>query len=591
MFKRLMVFAVVLALSALALAPAAAQDDSAPDVTTLTQLAQYFPDDTPFFGAWRIDDAYIGTLDTLLARFAAAADVPYEQSLFEALDQIATQLPGGGAYRDTLGAWLGDTVAVGALSLTDLFDDKPENDSETPLLAAFELDDADRVTELLTFILTNQSYTVEETETYTLLLPPENEFFDEATVMITQDALFIANGRAPLPTDAVESTLAALPAFSDTLAQLPEATYNGVFYLNTPIVFETLAASPLMGGAGAAFETIEDIVVGQGFGFTILGDDSLVMDIVQPLGDTTDLQAAGFTVDADFGVIDPAFARFIPADTSLVLHGVNLRDNLTAQAQNFQAQLQLQQALLEANGFESADFDFDAIRQQITTAASLFEGATGLDPVEDVLAWMDGDFALVFDVSDHVLTAENASALAEALPVDFGIIIDAAGNADAAAATVSGIGDALAVLLENNDQAAISQETMGGSTVYRLTAQVPDLERPVEILIGSNDQVLAFGTERFVRFALNPDGGLESSAAYQDAQTYLLPGAVTAGYVFDQRLQDALGSVAGAFGQQDDPSLQMPRLLLSVFGQSSISAVTVEQTVIARGVLTLPIGD
>ena len=595
MTKRLVIILLALALTALSIVPLAAQDADAPTIESVTGLARFFPDTTPLFVSWRIDDGYIGTLDTLVTRAAESFDLPLEQSLFDLLDETASQLPGGGTFDSTIRTWLGDTVAFGVLSLNDLFDDKPENDNTTPFLVALDITDRDAARAFFEFILVNNSYTSEETDAYTLFLPPQNEFFNESYVMITDDALFVSSSQVALPLETIAAPLSSASYFIDTFALLPEPTYNGTFFFNVQGYVDALAAAPQFDEMGvdfnALFEAISTVVSAQAVGFTILGDDSLVMDIAQPIGDSAAFEDAGFAMLNNMGAIDPAFARFMPSETALVVHGVNLRDSLTVQAQNLQAQIEMQAEILENSGMADG-FDVDQIISSITTAGALFEGATGLDPIDDVLAWMDGDYAVILDVSDAATQIESIDQLANALPADFAIIIDATTDPEAAAAAVTGIGDALTVILETTEEVTITQETFGSANAYVLTVEIPDLNDPVQLVIGSDENVFVIGTERLVRFALSPDGGLDSDASYQDAQTYLLPDSSAVAYIFDTRLQNLLALAAGLANAQSDSQFRDASIILDIFGQSSISiAYGDDNTSFIRAVLTLPIGE
>ncbi|MDX2161220.1 MAG: DUF3352 domain-containing protein [bacterium] len=589
MLKRLILLALFLAVL---VAPTAAQEPT-PTTEDVTALAVHFPETAPVFIGWRVDDAYLTTLSDLLDGLNQTYDLGLNATLLEELDRISGAIPGiGGTYEEVFGSWLGDTIALGALSVAELYDDKPENDATTPWLVALDVDDSAAALEFWELALASMNYDVERTDNGTLFTPPPSEFIgSQPVVLITDEALFLASVENALPPNQTGGRLSDLALFNDTIAELPAPQYNGVLFVNTALFFGALAQEGgifsqmnMSGGLSQDyFDLLGSLISAQTWGFTILDGDSLVMDIAQPLGDLSPLEDFGLAGDFTLPPFDPAFARFIPAGTPVVLQAADLRSTLEINAANLETTLELQGDLLDQ---AAPGFDPEQIGAQLAQLGTLFEGATGLDPVEDVIRWMDGDYAIVADFSETLREARTFDDTTAAFPVDFAVIIDASTDPAAAQTAAQEIGDAIRVLTQGEDEISVSSETIGGVDVWVFAVEAPDMQAPIEILLGADENVFVVGTRHFVQFALAPDGGLDSDASYQAANAYLVPDAALAAYIFGERLESGLQYFLDNARESD---VQAARLLIGLFGQSSISSSFGDGTVsLARAVLTLP---
>ena len=135
--KRLWMFVLTGLLILTLAAPAAAVPP--PD---LTALAAYFPDKTQAFAAVRTDDGFINELDVVLEQMRIVmpdADMP--ESLMDELDAMVREQAEDGDFQSVFRTWLGDTAAVGVISLAPAFDDKPQNDDQMPMMFAVSITD------------------------------------------------------------------------------------------------------------------------------------------------------------------------------------------------------------------------------------------------------------------------------------------------------------------------------------------------------------------------------------------------------------------------------------------------------------------
>ncbi len=570
--------------------PAAAQDD-APTLDQVTGLARYYPASSPLFLSFRVDDAYIQTWSDLIERLNQQLDLGLDGTLVEELDR-GLMRGSGGDFDEMIRSWLGGTVAFGITNLVDLTDDKPENDSLTPWLIALDVTNRDEATAVWRQLLQFGDYTVEETDAYTLFDPvPRPYYGSEPLVMITDDALFIASVSGALPVVGAPA-LDQEPQFSENLAQLPEPTYNGVMFLNFAALYPVMLQSSMSGLTGASAQSMDqlmDMVSGltsvQVYGFTILDDDSLVMDAVQPLPDADALAAAGYP-DIDYstyGVVDPEFVQYVPSGTTLVFQMSNLRRYIEDAERSFAAAVELQMQMIEGTGISPEEVERQL--RQMEMAGEFLEGLTGLDLRDDVISWMDGDFVLALSLNPAFAEAVAGETMRTfPFPVEFAMIVDAESNPEAAAAAVAGLGDVAENFLGETGDVTVTQETIGGGEAWVITVDDSMVE-PFDIVIGSDEHVFVIGTREMARHALAPDGGLNTDAAYQAAQAYVPDNAVLAAYI----LGDSFPTIREMFeSTMMDYELQQLDLIFALFGQSSMSAWYSDEAAYMRGVLTLP---
>ena len=493
-------------------------------VTALNDLSRYFPQDTVVWFSSQLDDAFFSRIDSLVARFVAAlppeADVQVP-TIIDALD--STMASGGISFSADIRPWLGDTVAFGVLDIGEAARASlgPRSSTATlrsnmgdPIMAlAVAIKDRAAATDFLVKAIQENGSTVERSDQadYTVLSPPNN---DQAKVIIRDDVMLLTNDPGLMSGRLPSATLADSPAFNETYTQLPVDDYFMGLYLNLPtlkeIVDTALAGTPEYDMVKNLFEALGPQV----WGLTLLDDSSLTLDLAQIADVGGLLQTLGMS--SDLKPIDPSFARFIPADSALVSFGNNLKlafDNAMAQAN------------LEAN-ITGSKSSANTVAQDMQQFEATLTELTGLDLNDDILSWMTGDYAYFIGLNPE-LDLSNRFGMMQHFPADFGVVIQATDPA-AAAKVVDGVMKGLDRLLTTaaagNQDFTVSFETatIGGTDVHVVTLTSSQIPWPVELLIGSNQDVLFVGTRAAITTILLQDGTLLNAPVFSRAQSYVL---------------------------------------------------------------------
>jgi hypothetical protein len=510
LLRLLIVLAMLLGFGVTAPASAAAPVDD------LTALARYFPVQTPLYASLRTDAAYIDTLDGLLASLLdrlPPGTVPPDTGIRIALDAALADLIPDGTVAATVHPWLGDVAALGVTSL------EPNASNDPMFIVAAAIQDraaaAAFLEEALARDLTSGILApAREEGTYTVYRPTDST--NPTAILLGDDVLILS-----FMTDAVvlgvgAPSLAENEAFIDSVARLPGDAYDGLVYASGDAVAaartSTVSATP--NGV-----TLADAYTDSGLtvGLVVLDGRTLAMDIATDL-DEAALAAAGMDITAA-QPLDPAFLGYLPADAQFVVQSTDLASQFASQPESDRSEF--------VQGFQEA---------------------FGLDFEQDVLAWMNGDYAayLSLDMAFFDRMAEEGLGpdVLDNLPLDFGVVIEATDPA-AARALVAQLADRLPALIAESEvgeeltvsvtteaigdgQAAVLVVEPGTRDMLPLTLQVLVGE---EFLVGANDAVLALGTRAAVTAALAPAEGLASSAAFSAAQPYLVDGAATLAYI------------------------------------------------------------
>lgn len=580
------VILVALVLAVLAVVPAFAIP-----TTDLTRLASNFEADTQFFAAIRTDDGYIETLDGLLARvndlLPAGQSIPV--TLQQTLDQAFTRADGSGTFEESVRSWLGATAAIGIKNLDNAFDTDGSNDSETPLLIALESTDRQAAVDFFTASLPTGdpsgfvNYSMSEADRYTVFTPDGQFTEGSVHIFIADDVVLLTPQPVLIPGPALApSSLATSASFIDGVASLPGDDYNILLYLDlvglVESSFASMSTSSMDTATAASIEqltTAFEQLGAQVWGFTITDGRSLTIDIAQSVDYTAMIEATGMDMMLPLPAFDQAFTRFIPANTPLVIGGSALGPSI----QNALTSLEMQADQLAAQ----TGGDADDILQAFAQIEFAVQGITGLDLEDEILPWMDGDYALWVSVSPALgdLTSPNDINTLETLPVDFALLIETSDPAQTAL-LVTGIQQALESFVD--EDVTVTTEEIGGGTTILITAPIEGVDYPLELAIGSNDTLLALGTRSAVEYALAPEGpSLVDDPLYQESLVYALPGTSAYAYLAGNGLQPLVGLVA--FNSADAENFQF---VLDLFHSSSISSVTTMTEGVFRAVLTLP---
>jgi protein-disulfide isomerase len=558
-------------------------------VSDLTALAKYYPDTTLTFAAIRTDDAGIASVNTLIDKFRALLP-PGTIPPFDLQQELnkALQSQFKGDFKTVIRSWLGDTAAFGITGAEF-------NSAPTTLLVAVSITSQDKALAFFKKALASQissEMLVEKTQGDFKLLAPSSSSYDKTIYAFGKDVLLIASSQALLPLP--KSGLDTSADFTATLKMLPNPDYDILAYVKTSQFYSTMMQQSLRMGSQrpALFDNLGKVLGSAAYGFTLLDERTLVMDVVQRLGDTQALADSGIKLEYPTQPIDPAFASRIPADTPLVMQGTGLGPSVLNGFDNLRAFGDILQQEMQQMPDDPYKRDQRFLREfnlgNIVTFVELaFAGSTGLNLEKDVLNWMTGDYAMYL----RLLPNDNPD-----LPVtpDFGFVTQAT-NPDAAAKLVSGIENALAQY-----RVKFNTETIGKADGFSIPLDFNRMfmgrERragnlPVfDLLLGADDQVLAAGTRGAVEYSLNPTGdSLADSAVFKAAQSHAVKGATQFFYVDTRLLLDEFNKIVEK--SRTKPNRRDVRdlnTLLGLFESATISATyTANEGAVARFALTL----
>jgi hypothetical protein len=575
--------AVLIVVCTLVLGVLPASTAAAAPIADLAALARYFPDTAPLFIATRTDDGFIESLDGLLAQVAVHIPdaMPRGFSLSAALDQTAGQISGGaGDFETVFRPWLGDFAAIGLPAMADLTETSA---GIGPILIAVSITDAAALETWLTDLFDRMGQDVERTEGdgYVVLdLAVRARQRQHLYFLIRDNVLLIANDMERMPV-AGAASLAEAERFTEVMGLLPADDYNIAAYLDVQAFGRySLEMSAAMQPDMPDMSAWMDLAGVQAWGFTLLNGEALTMDLVQTPGDLSALEDMGIPVGAAMQSVpvDLGFAAHVPADAPLVILGTDLGPGALAGLESLQAMLPILEEQMQAmpNGEEA--LEEMNIEGALNLLRMTFTGFTGLQ-LEDVLAWMDGNFALYA----RMIEPENAI---PGLPMTFDLaaVIETSDPAGTQA-LMDGLENGLDRYNQN-----FSREQVGSADVIVLpdlienlmenlpaTADAPELD----LVIGANDTVFVAGTRAAATYSLAPDGdSLAQNPAVLAAQAYLLPDTVQMWYADLGALADLIETLA--------PREQETAMALRLFSTATISSTTAgDGTSMARFVITL----
>jgi hypothetical protein len=565
---RLVGISLIAVLAVMSIVPAAAQSPA-----DLNALARYFPADTPVFISVRTDDDFINTLDSVIARVQAAfPDMESEETLSSALDEMAGTLFPGGSFNEDLRPLLGDTASIGITSAENMVDDNRSNDDDTPAIVALSIQDSQAVIDLIGE--RSEMQTQQTTgDGYTLFTADNSSGGDvDDAIIVRDDVLLFYTTDTTMPEGGLpDGDLAASTDFTDALGILPEPAYNMTVYLDLATFFEVAAqndpeAAQAMSSMGPMFNAIGNQV----WGFTILGGDTLTMDVASQIGDVSALEDLGLSMGS-MTPVDTAFAARVPANVPLAIFGTDIQTSLTSAAAS------LQFAAQQSATMDNGDFDVEEFEQGIAQVNAAFTQMTGLDFEKDVLNWMTGDYALFLGLNPQFDTTSQFG-IFQTFPVNFGFAVEAT-DASQAQATVAGLTQAIETGVaqmgssESETEVAITSEDIGGANVTVVTITAEDAPWPVELLMGANDEVFALGTRDAVRAILAPDGGLPSNAEFTRTSGYILPNAISVGWLNTEGLLP-LADLASTFSQSEtaEEEAEQARTAIGLFSSGTVSS-------------------
>lgn len=570
MLKRGLLGFILVCLLALTFSPAAAVP-----VGDLTALARFMPANADIFASARIDDGYIGVWDGFARRLAALFPDDFPRTtLTEQLDLLSK--PFGGDFQTVFRSWLGDTAAIAIIDYGLLLDSSLSNDSDA-ILGAVAITNAAGAEAYFDGLNQRDGETVIKTQDENGILY-EFSRGDIRSILIQDDVILFGNLSAAFNRMA---RLADSDGFTDALTRLPETDYNALIYINYPSLSETLLDSPDFSGMDDMLDLLFQTTGTAAVGFTILDGRSFTMDF--SLAYDPAAIAEFYGLDPSLLIqrpFDPAFARFIPAGTPLVVFD----NDLASGYQGALGQLASMAATMAAQGSSMSADEVERALEQVNFA---LRGATGLT-LDELLGWMSGDFALWVGLSDAAQSADTMFGLIAANPVEFGLLIDASVDPDAAAAAARGLRRGFSTLAElgsgGSTRLSVTDETIGGVEIAVLTITDRDLPFPVEIIVGANAELFVLGTRGAVEAAFNPSAGLDTDPAFQEALTYSLPGMQGLAYASGLGFLPLIDALESQLGSDADNV----RTVLTLLSSSSGTTVYTDDSALVRLVITLP---
>lgn len=547
----------------------------------LNAMAQYFPEDTPVLVSLRIDDAFIETLDALIARVAAAVpNAEKPESIRAELDKGIKTLLGEGNFQSEVRSWLGDVLSVGVISLDQaIARSRSGGDDTPPFLAAVPITNRAAAESFFAGIMrAGDGFFSKATQGDFSIFTPEDA---GGVIALGNDVLFVTNNVDELPLQAPAAPLNVSATFTDTLKLLPAGDYNATLFTNLgDTLQQALEAADMSRDERrmmGMFMPLFGNFPAQAFGFTILDGRSITADFVQPIsGIIESLQEMGLDFNPP-SPVDPGFAARIPAGVPLMAHGTGLSAAYT----QLVAQLRLM-GEMQTNAGGRGDFDMQQFERGLQQVRFFIQGLTGLDLEKDIIPALSGDYALFVGLSPAVTDISDANDLMKQLPIEFGLVLEVS-NPEVTAGIIKGIQQAL----KNAED--VTTEFSESNGIQQLQIHVPPSPNtpfPVELVLAGNDEVLVFGTANAARVALNADGGLPTDPSYTEARAYLLDAPSAVFYLASEGLKplEKIFFVTGT-PRRDSETFSA---FLSLLSSASLSSSYQDGVQYGRAVWTLP---
>jgi|GEM_PF-2796529 hypothetical protein len=571
---------------------ASAQEDSA-----LVRAARYYGADYQFYMAVRTDDGYLSDLNSVINRILGnlPADVagmlPAELDIRQLIDsQVLASAPV--KYAD-IRAFLGDTLSVGIRDIAATQDGNPQDAGfqvvvELSDAAAFQAFLEQQARGALPTPSQQGEFTVYEVDRATVLA------VGPAEVIITTDPAGLVSRIARLNSS---------EGFNSAVNALPADNYNIVMYVNYAALFTSM---PEFNAVFPA-DMLELLPRNAAVGFTILDASTLTIDI-----------SADTAAGVDYlKPVNPDFAAFIPGDTDLVVHSSNLNGYF--------------EYLLTTLGatYSQLGVDLD-VEAEVEKVFDQIRSASQIDVREDVLSWMNADYAL-YGSADLLAFLELMETIASdgrvpmdaGLPLEFGLVI-ATDNPTRTAETVTKLGTLLSAVTARQENVRVAEVSERGFNGYEITLTIP-VAGPsrfinYDILIGSDSAVFFLGSATAAERVLAGDN-LTATSNYANAGRYILPDAVSVGYTDDEGVDIIVGGLAslvvlgptinnvfesitdelsgtGGSGSSSSPSSPSPEMMMqqfrlvlavtnSLFDNTTISSAVSGSFTLGRATLTL----
>lgn len=474
-------------------------------------LAALYPYDTLAYANFGTSRSEFETLDAVLRRVQSTFPddvLPADDqiTLNTLLDMVAGEL-GAESFNDGIRPWLGNDIAVGLYSLDNMFDNDWRNDDDVPLLVAVSITskaDATAFVERRIQESFDGDWSSIEALGGTLFMFDGWQF--EGVVLVRSDVLLLTTSEAYLPPDGGRGDLSLMtnPYYIDTLDLLPADEYSGLAYVDTPMLLANAVGTASSYDVDPAtrfvatmiFRILAPTVVG----FTNEGGDTLIMDVVQPLGNTTGLETLGMTFDP-MPVADSEFLTNLPQDAALVIQGTDL-------AQTYESSLATGQTiadqLLGSDMLAEDELSPDVLAL-LNLTDMLLGNLTGFSYARDLRPWMQGSYAIYMGVDDTFDITTDVSAAN--FPVGWGAVFEVS-DPEATRNFVTMLGRELQLTLRTQGAKGVAVNTTQVEGVDMVTVTISDYyDMPVVALaIAADDELIVFGTRNAVDAVLLDQG-------------------------------------------------------------------------------------
>jgi hypothetical protein len=443
-------------------------------------MAQYFPAATDAFAVLRTDADTRAALDAFWLRVTT----PFPEGGITFSDALnrALQPEGGVNLISFLGTWLGDYGAVGIDGVEVLFDSDLTNDDDLRLLLVAQIDNVTSATlALLGGGLLADSEQAQRDGFTTYISPAHRR-----AVALNRDLLIISLNSTELPLN-LDKTLAEQPAFQSALGDLPADRYDALGYVDTPMLTtpfdDDASIGEVIGALGFDMAKLQATAIG----ITLLDDLSAAVDIAQ-----AHQPPAAESIQA----IDPAFARFIPAETSFMMQATDL-SKLASMLASLRASL---------SASDTADDTFAKLEE-------LTQLLLKLDLNEDILRWTTGNYSIFVDFVE----GDGIH------PLHFGLMIEATDPTRARQLTEA-LGTAAAQFVASDSTRVQSEQMLieGAPPVAITRIDSDSASGRLDIAIGTDDEIFFLGTYSDAYHVLNAGDALEATGTFSQARGYLL---------------------------------------------------------------------
>ncbi len=517
--KRMVLSGVlVLALSILALPVFAVPTQN------LTSLANFYPEDTFMYFGFRTDAAFVDEIEALAGRFADAegGDTRAFSEELDAIAQAMTNDPEA-TFAESIQPLLGSVGAFGILDGEPLFDDNNANNIDSGYLIALSITDRAVVQ---SFFSNNAAFmseyeAIEDSSDYAIFGPNANNTARNPTYLyFGNNVLLVATDMALLPQAELSVRLSDNTNFSDTMNMLPAGDYAVAGFINPAGLLASLNETMAdefedAEFLGNMFAMYAENYHGVGLGFTVLDQNNLIMDVSL----NADLEAAAESMGMplpEFGAVDLAFASRVPANAALVVFYPDLAQAISQGVEQLGTMMEMQQQMLEEMGVDSDQFE--NAEDQIAAMQAGIQMITG-GTLEESFGWASGQGAFAAGI-DFTAFPNGFNSPPTRNPIGVSFVAE---NVDGGAQQLY---DGLTAFIErfasSAPDLAVSEKEIVGGEATNIAITIDDTPFPIEVQIAVTDSIFVIGTPDYVEAALTGDGGIGSTAAFQNAASVSL---------------------------------------------------------------------